>query len=318
MASERDNNLDRDPRADQWHELDDTLADGPSPADVPEDAREWLAEQRVMHGLLRASHTADSSAREARIAAVLESIDRHDAASGRRHWLAVALAASVLATIGIWFALPPSLPTADAAMARAVDQLARNVDRHYHVRLSMGGRGPARRRPERVYNDFDLIARPGMNFLIEGRFRFGDVVMPNGRLGCDGETLWLEPKHGRNRRSGPVADREKLLEGLGDILDVGYLDLHSLVEKLPAGFNMRVVDRSVDSDGRQLLHIKAGRRRRGGPIKVRRVELVVDEATGMIKKLDAHVFMGRGGPRHVVIEYRGQPEPGSVDYSRPW
>lgn len=198
-------------------------------------------------------------------------------------------------------------------MAKAVDQLARNVDRHYHVTVSMAGR----RRPQRVFNEFDLMARPGKKFLIEGRFRFGDLFMPNGRVGCDGETIWVEPKNGR-RRSGPVSEREQLLEGLGDILDDGYLDLHSLVENLPDGFFMRVVDRSVDSDGRNLLHIKAGRRRKAGPIRLRRVQLVVDEDTGMIRRLEAGMFMGRGGPKNVVVEYRGQPEPGSVDYSRPW
>ena len=26
----------------RWHEVDDTLADGPSPANVPEEARKWL------------------------------------------------------------------------------------------------------------------------------------------------------------------------------------------------------------------------------------------------------------------------------------
>lgn len=305
MSDKHDNN---------WHELDDTLADGPSPADVPEEAREWLAGQRVIHGLLRALHTADASAREARIGSVMESIDRHATAGHRRHWVAVALAASVLATIAIWFALPPSLPTAEAAMARAVDQLARNVDRHYHVRLSTAGRW----RPERVYNEFDLIARPGMRFLIEGRFKFGELRTAGGRVGSDGETIWLEAKNGRNRRSGPLADREEFLEGLGDILDLGYIDLHSLVEKLPSGFNMRVVDRSTDSDGRQQLHIKAQRRRTPGAIKVRNAELTVDELTGMVKRIDAEVFVVGGGLRHVVVEYRGQPEPGSVDYSRPW
>lgn len=309
MSNEHDNS-----NCSNWHELDDTLADGPSPADVPEEAREWLAEQRVMHGLLRAVHTADASAREARVASVMESIDRRAAVGFRRHWLTVALAASVMATIGIWFALPSSLPTAEAAMARAVDQLARNLDRHYHVRLSTAGR----RRSERVYNEFDLIARPGMRFLIEGRFKFGKLRLAGGRVGCDGETIWLEDKNGRNRRSGRLVDREELLEGLGDILDIGYLDLHSLVEKLPAGFIMRVVDRSTDSEGRQQLHIKAWRRRTAGAIKVRKAELIVDELTGMVKSIDAEVFVVGSGLRHVVVEYRGQPEPDSVDYSRPW
>jgi len=299
---------------DEWAEFDDTLADGPSPAEVPEEARAWLAEQRIIHGLLRAMYTADASAREGRVAAVLDGIERHAVSSQRRHWVTVALAASLLATVGVWFALPQSLPTAEAAMARAVDQLARNVDRHYHVRVSNAGG----RRPERVSSEFDLVVRPGMRFLIEGRVTMGRLRVVDGRIGCDGETIWVDGENGRGRRSGRLADREKLFKGLGEILDLGYLDLHALVENLPIGFKMQVVDRSTDADGRQLLHIEAGRRRKAGAIRVRGAELLVDEQSGMVRRLAAQVSGVGGGVRQVLIEYRGQPEPGSVDYSRPW
>ena len=82
----------------QWSELDDTVADGPSPVEVPEEAREWIAEQRVMHGLLRAVNTADASARESRIESVLAHIDVYNARAHQRHWFAVAAAALLFAT----------------------------------------------------------------------------------------------------------------------------------------------------------------------------------------------------------------------------
>src|SRR5690606_30240617 len=298
---------------------DDTLADGPSPVEVPAESRQWLVEQRTMHGLLRALNTADATARESRIESVLASMDAHGARAQRRHWFAVAAAALVMATLGIWLASPPSLPTAEAAMARAVNQLALNVDRKFHVKLSTAGR----MRPEKVFNEFDLTVQPGMRFLIDGRFAFAGMRGIEGRIGCDGETFWIEPKHGRNRRSGRLADREQLLEGLGDIFDrdifdVGYLDLHALVGQLPGEFHLRVVARSEDELGNQQLHIEARRRTLRGAFRLRSAELIVDELTGMVTHLDAHVRAASGSMRHVLIDYLGQPLQGAVDYSRPW
>lgn len=297
-----------------WRELDDTLADGPSPADVPPEAVQWLAEQRLIHGLLRAANTADASAREARVDAVLVKIDAYNERAHRRHWFVVAAAALLLATFGMWFASPPSLPTAEAAMARIAGEMSQNVDRKFHVKLSTAGR----MRPERVFQEFDLTVRPGMRFLIEGRFRFAGLRVTEGRIGCDGQTVWVDPGNERQRRSGPLADRERLFEGLADLLDAGYLDLHSLVDKLPGNFELRVVDRSLDADGRQLLHIKAYRSGRAGAWRVRAAELTVDELTGRVTHLDAQVRMTVGPMRHVLIDYLGQPAEGEVDYARPW
>ena len=306
------NEHDKD-RSD-WIELDDTLADGPCPAGVPEEARPWLAEQRTMHGLLRALHTADASARESRIAAILGRIDEHTVTSQRRHWLAVAAAAMVMASVGVWFALPRSLPTAEAAMARAADQLALDVDRRFHVRLSRAGKN----RPEKVNSEFDLITRPGKRFVVEGRFAFAGLRLAAGRIGSDGKTLWVDPKDGRNRRSGRLANREQLLEGLGEILDLGYVDWGSLIGKLPGEFNLRVVRRSVDPNGNEQLHITANRRDQQGAIKLRSAEVSIDNLTGMVTRLDAEIRVVGGGPKRVIIEYLGRIEPGAVDYSRPW
>jgi len=299
----------------QWSELDDTVADGPSPVEVPEEAREWIAEQRVMHGLLRAVNTADASARESRIESVLAHIDVYNARAHQRHWFAVAAAALLFATFGVWFALPSSLPTAEAAMARVADQLSLNVDRKFHVKLSSGGR----KRPGRVFQEYELTVRPGMRFLIEGRVSFDGWRGADSLIGCDGETVWVQRgAGGRNRRSGPLADRERLVEGFGDILDTGYLDLHCLTDRLPGNFDLRVTDRSVNEQGQQLLHIKAHRRSRSGLLRVVSAELVVNEITGVVTYLDAQVRLETGGMRHVLVDYLGQPAMGEVDYSRPW
>ena len=59
---------------DAWRDFDDTLADGAEPAndvEVPTESKSWLADQRFLHGLLRAMNTQDAAAREARIDAIL-------------------------------------------------------------------------------------------------------------------------------------------------------------------------------------------------------------------------------------------------------
>jgi hypothetical protein len=310
-----------DPRKhddDGFPDLDDTLADGPAPADVPDEARDWLAEQRTMHGLLRALHTADAASREDRVASILASIDADSSRGQRRHWFAVAAAALVLATVGVWLALPPSLPTAEAAIERAADEMGRQVDRRFHVRLTV----PGRLRAERVRHDFDVVTRPGMRFLVEGRFAFAGVKVAKGRIGSDGETLWFSAADGRTRRSGPLADRERLLQGLGPLLevglDVGYLDVHALVARLPGDFRLRTVGRTTDQNGNPQLRIEAKRRLRRGLLKVRSLELLVDEASGLVTSLEADLLVVGTGRRHLVVEYLGTAEPGSVDYSRPW
>ena len=298
---------------DEFEDLDDTLADGPSPASVPEEAREWLAEQRSMHGLLRALHTADASAREGRVAAILGRVDRDTVEVRRRHWTLVAAAALVFAVVGVWAALPSSLPKAEAAMARAVGELGREIDRRFHVRTTMVGE-----QREVVRHDFDLVARPGQRFLIDGRFRFAGLRMARGRVGCDGSEFWVLSNNSKLRRSGPLAERERLLEGLGDVLDLGYIDVHALVEKLPGKFVLRTVARETNADGRRQLRIRAKRRRGRGPAKLRRAELLVDEATGMVTHYEIEMRVGPRMVRRVEMEYLGEATPGTVDYKKPW
>jgi len=305
---------------DEWRELDDTLADGPAPAslpnELPDDARQWLAEQRTMHGLLRALHTADANAREGRVRAILTRIDGERATGHRRHWLSVAAAALLLATVGVWLALPPSLPTAEAAMARAVGELGRDVDRRFHVRL-VSVPNPRKER-EFVRHDFELVTRPGSRFLIDGRFAFGGMRVAEGRIGCDGEEVWVLPNNPAFRRSGPLSEREQLLEGLGDFLDIGYVDVHRIVQKLPGDFVLRTVGREVADDGSASLRIRAKRRRHRGLIQLRSAELLVDEPTGMVTRLEAELRVVTGGTRRLVIEYLGEATPGTVDYKKPW
>jgi hypothetical protein len=321
-----------------YADLDDTLADGPAPAALPDDlpaslpdeARAWLAEQRFVHGLLRALNTADASAREGRVAAILLEIDqqrvdqqrvdqhRIDAAprplGTRRRWVAVAAAALVLASFGLWLlATSAALPTADGAVDRAVGQLARDVDRRYRLEVV----GTDSRGKERARHELLLVTRPGGRFRVDGRFRFGTTPLGEIRAGSDGHELWLTAMNGSFRHAVPVADRDRLPFGLGELLDDGYLDLHGLLRGLPEDCHLRVVGRERAANGRSLLRIQAERKQGRERVRVRNAFLLVDEATDLVTHIEAEVELGRS-QRRIVLDHLGEEPPGLVDYRRPW
>lgn len=297
---------------DEWRAYDDTLADGDAPRAVPAEVRSWLGEQRFVHGLLRSLWSQDALAREARVDAILARIDRESAATARWRWPLVAAAALLLACAGVWMALPPSLPTAQAAVERAVAELARDVARRY--RLELTGTG------ERSI-ELALVTRPGGRFVVDGKLSLGPFESGPFRLGADGEQFWAVGANGMFRRAVPAAQRDRLLREFGDIIDLGYLDVHDLVRKLPDDFELRVVGRERDAAGRSLLRLEANRRQDTTALRLRTAWLLCDEATGMVTRL---VFeferrtarsAGTGG---MTLEYLGEEPPGLVDFGRPW
>jgi len=298
-----------DPSDESFRELDDTLQDGPAPASVPDAAKPWLAEQRLMHGLLRALHTADAAAREGRIAGVMERIDA-DAAPARR-WFHVAAAALLLGIVGVFFLLPSRLPTAEAAMDRAVAELAREVDRRFaieHVVTAANGNA--------MTTQFSLVTRPGGSFRVTGKIALGPIQSNEITLGSDGSTLWMQSANGMLQREVPVAERERLLRGF-DFLDLGYLDIHSLVRRLPDDCDVRVVERARGADGRSTLQLEATRKA-NVRVATRAMHLWCDEASGMVTRLEADTEDKRGNTRRFRVAYVGEEPSGSIDYSRPW
>lgn len=294
---------------DDWRELDDTLADGPAPAEVPGEARSWLADQRCLHGLLRALHTQDAAAREGRIAGILARIDEAPAAPRTRQWLAVAVAALLLACFGVWLALPASLPTAEAAMQRAVGELSRDVARRFRV-----AGAPVGGRPGMVGGgEFALVVQPGGRFVVDGRFGpFGNL-----RFGCDGEQLWYVAMNGMWRGAFPKAERERFLQLFGNAVDLGYLDVHELVRLLPADCEISVVGREVDASGRQQLRIEGEPKSAARRVQMEKIRLLCDEATGMITHVEVETD-GPRGRRRVTMQYLGEEPPPLVDFRRPW
>ena len=83
---------------DRFGAADDTLADDDQVVQVPPQARPWLAQQRFVHGMLRALHTADANAREARVQAVMRGVSAWPALA-RRFALAAALVLGTAAVL---------------------------------------------------------------------------------------------------------------------------------------------------------------------------------------------------------------------------
>ena len=288
---------------DAWRDFDDTLADGPSPADVPEEAKGWIAEQRLMHGLLRALHTADAPAREGRIATLLERIDQEAKLAPRRQWVRVLAAALVLGCIGVWFVLPDSLPTAHAAVERAVNELARDVNRRFRIEF-IGVRSV----------ECVLVTRPGNHFRVDGKLGGGSQMVIEGRCGCDGQELWWDDSMGMfPRGAAPFAERERhKLPVLFRALDLGYLDVHNLMQRLTAEYDVSVTGREKDANGESRLRLEA--RRRGASGGARLLRLQCDEETGMVTRIVIDSSTGR-----LLFEYLGEEPAGLVDYyRRPW
>ncbi len=299
-----------------WQQADDTLADAAA-EHVPAGSQGWLAQQRFVHGLLRALHTADAAAREARLQNLLQSIDVERAAvprTGSRHWLLVAAAALLFAALGIYAVLPPRLPTAEAAVQRVVEHLARDVDLRYQLLLTAVDADGV----EKLRHEFDLVTRPGMRFLVDGKLSFGTMQLGEFRIGCDGDELWARSANGAMRRAMPITERERLLQGLGDVLDLGYLDVHAMVRRLPEDFELKVVGAEQAANGRRLLRIEASRERGGRRPVLRSAWLLCDEETGMVTRLQVQTATGRGLVREVAFELIGEEPAGTIDYRKPW
>lgn len=291
---------------DRFGVHDDTLDESVDPQPSAE-ARPWLARQRFVHGLLRALHGADSSAREARVQAVMARV-RPTRFEWRRPLLAAA--AVLLASAAIWWAWPRpgSLPRAEALVARALASLDDPVDRAFTLAITIerGGR--------EVHRDLDLVLRPGRRFVVEGEGPFGHF-----RVGCDGTNFWFDAG-GLIRHEVPLAEASRFADKMGDVLDLGYLDLDELVRRLPQQAALRSTGREAGA-----IRVEAS-----GPVTTPRmdlegVQILVDEATGMIRSLDATATRRgpAGGEDHrrvakIAYRYVGERQLGKDGYKRPW
>lgn len=297
---------------DAWRAHDDTLADVPLAGDAPAEARDWLADQRTMHGLLRALCSQDAAAREGRVASILARIDAESTGADRRRWVVVASAALLLASLAFWAVLPASLPTAAAAVERAVVELSRDVVRRFHVEVVRNGADGR----ERARHEFELAASPGGRFRLDGRLGFGAVQLGEFNVGSDGVEVWALGGNGAFKMASPLADKDRLQQRFGDVVDLGYLDVHALVRRLPEDCELRVVGREAGRDGRPQLRIEGVRRNDAARAPLRAAWLLCDEATGMVTRIE--IDGGAAGGRRLSLEYLGEQPPGLAAFGRPW
>ncbi|MBK8097213.1 MAG: hypothetical protein IPK26_08900 [Planctomycetes bacterium] len=289
-----------------WSELDDTLADGPAPAEVPPAAQPWLCEQRFIHGLLRAMQGADAQSRESRIDAVLERTRMPTAATGR--WWFVAAAAAVLAVVVLWSLQPARTLSAEAAVKRAAALLAENVDRRFLLDVTHAIGGGAGMRAE-----FTLTARP-QRFLADGKIARGGQTFADFRVGCDGERVWFRPANGVFARDVALADADRLTSAFGGALDLGYFDVHTLLDHLAANATLTAGGEERGAGGERLMRIDA-HRGEAARMPFQDLRLWYDLDTGMVVRIEGNGER-RGVTHQAVFRYVGVVT--DVTYQRPW
>jgi hypothetical protein len=289
---------------DRFGAHDDSLADDAAP---PTDAaRPWLAKQRFVHGMLRALNTADADAREARVQAVLDRLQPR-----ARRWpiFLMAAAAVVLALLTAWRFWPDfaTIPRAEAMVARALASLAEPIDRAFELRVDV------ERGARHVERKVEVVMRPGRRFVATLEGPLGKM-----QVGCDGERVWLRPQTGTFKMDVPYAEARRLTERMGDVLDLGYLDLEQLLRRLPQDTELRSVGREdgcvrVEATGTVALR----------NLEVRSISVLVDDQTGMVRAIEATALGKPEGARKALearLRYRhtGDPALGDDAYRRPW
>ena len=94
--------------------------------------------------------------------------------------------------------------------------------------------------------------------------------------------------------------------------------MHGFVSKLPENFQLKTVGRSKDQGGNALVHVQAT----GGPERagfhLRRAELVLAEASGMIVRVEIVADDGLGNVQRIRFVDKGTHPVYSTVYQKPW
>lgn len=292
---------------DRFGHLDDSVDDALDVADL--EAREpgaqhWLAHQRFVHGMLRALNTQDASAREARVQAVMARL-RPQASPWRGRLAGLAASLVLIAALGWVVSTIDRLPRAEAMVAQALASLHEPVDRAFELQIDL-------QRGERlVQRTMQLVLRPGSRFLVEGETTFGAF-----RAGCDGTEVWFEPTLFIFRTALPLAEAHRLTDRLGEVLDLGYLDLETLLRRLPADTELRCVGR--EDGGIRVEAIGSVRRQN---LELHSIRMLVDSRSGLLRDVEAVATSAKRGTRvDVRLRFRhiGDRQLGEQAYRRPW
>ena len=307
-----------------YHDPLDFL-DGDVPSSHDPAIASLRAEQQFVDALLRARRTPLAT-QELTIASIMKQIDEPkqttlswSRAQNSQHRPLMVLAASLLVGLLLWPALfSEPLPEAHASLARGAELLVDTVDRRFSVELSTRGKSGSESRQDLV-----LTMRPGKRFLVSGPLELGPIHFASMQFGCDGKEFWFHAPDADGafaeiRRAGPLEEAPSVLRGIGNVLDMGLLDMRAFVSRLPEAFQLRTVKRSTDAQGRMLVHIEAtGGSARPG-FHLQRAEVLCDEVTGAIVQLGVEADDGLGSSHRLRFVDEGpQPVYESV-YAKPW
>lgn len=308
------------------HDPEDTTdlsgGDAPSPDDFH--ARTWRAEQRFVDGCLRSARDHGFSGEQS-IQAILARLDepRPMPINWRReqaapHRMLLVLAASLLMGLLLWPTMfGEALPEAHASVIRGARILREDGERRFDVSLrtsSHGNPSPSQQ--------LELTMRPGRRFVVRGALQLGPIRFDSMRFGCDGNEFWFEAPEADAgetlRRAGPLDEAPSLLRGIGNVLDMGLLDVHAFVTQLPKNFALKTTKRSVEASGRRLVHVEAtGASARTG-FCLKRAELICCEETGAIVQLQVEGDDGLGTEHRMKFTDLGPLAADESLYRRPW
>lgn len=294
------------------------------------DARD-LAGQLFVHGVLIAAHPRRTVFNDDAVASIMAAVAAPPRRKNRHGWVHVAAAALLLCAFAWPFLFVENLPEARASVLRGAQLLGEDVDRRFAVEaIAVSEHGVGQN-----HQQFQLTARPGKRFLVEGSLELGPIRFAAMRFGCDGRQVWFhsfgeQGSFGEKgslgekgdlpevRRAGPLDEAPSLLRGIGNVLDLGLLDVHSFVRELSDQFELETKARVTDSGGQRLLHVVA----KGGPVRtgfrLHQADLWCCERTGCIVRLEVRADDGFGRVQQLNFVDQGPMPVDASIYERPW
>ena len=296
-------------------------------------ADEFVADELVVHGLLRDRVLSNPERDEQRIRDVMSEIeaprprsvmarvDSEDDAesvilaeasrpSGRRRFAILTSALTIAAAVLLMFVVLEPQRNVSAAMAsleKVVEAAAKPFDRTYTV--SVVEEYARDKRPRNLSQEaWDREAEEqidGATLYVRGADQYVMTVMLNTgekrTSGCDGQQSWAF------RENGPVhtsTNLNRFRGGLpGQQQGITFLNIHAHLSQLRTGYEIELGDEQADAIGGTALSKLMGVRKTRDVRGPKEVEIWFDSDNGTVHKmlLDG-LPRGGGGPKSVMLE----------------
>ena len=272
-----------------------------------EEDRQRITDLFALHALLERVH-ADPNQTEQRIRRVLSNLDADPSLTepatiplpmrsrARRRWLVTGLSmAAAIGGIAMLFLFSGITPTAQAALARAIEAANQLVDRSYRVVIqpARGPRGPI---------SCELFVRGGTELALS----YPALLMGNIWLGYDGQQAWIAPPRGPIL----VSTDPKLLSARlpDDELDMELLSVSTILARLRDHYSLELLpgERLEQDDPAPWQRLR-GTRRPDHVLGPTTIDLWADPSTGVVRRL---VLLWpqtvRGQARRITFDLTGE------------